>query len=344
MQLLKLLQRQNQLLTFLLFLFSFHCLLPLVTAQHPNSEQIIVFDEVGQMAASMAYIHVAIPLNISTYQHQVNLFDSFLQNLSTKTTSNPQAVTFTKTIRDLATFAFRRLDKLAEKLRFIDIVLPEDDLSQTPDHRQKRFLDALILPLIKPDVWARANESISGNQFDPLCRIKTRTLSTSDVQEMLNSLIGTPNEHLIQLYPIYFHSKRQIQHAILQKQILQLEPKRRQALMACHLKQQAEKQTTQIPYPDFPEFHEIFVNTSFTTTTTTTTPIPSYRVFSDHTTLPPPRLIRFKRHDTHANAADITTIPDLDYDEHNDERSGRQFLMGLGAVGGVLGTIFGLFN
>ena len=215
---------------------------------------------------------------------------------------------------------------------------------QRPDHRQKRFLDALILPLIKPDVWARANESISGDQFDPLCRIKTHTLSTSDVQEMLNSLLGTPNEHLIQLYPIYFRSKRQIQHVILQKQIRELEPKRRQALMACHLKQQAEKQTTQTPYPDFPEFHEIFVNTSFTTTTTTTTPVPSYRVFSDHTTLPPPRLIRFKRHDTHTNAADITTVPDLDYDEHSDERSGRQFLMGLGAVGGVLGTIFGLFN
>jgi hypothetical protein len=56
--LLKLLQKQNRLLTILLCLFTIHSLLPLVTAQARQPEQLIVFDEVGQMAASMAYVHV----------------------------------------------------------------------------------------------------------------------------------------------------------------------------------------------------------------------------------------------------------------------------------------------
>ena len=152
-QLLKAVQKQNKLLTLLYFLFTFHCLLPFISAQPFQStpKHIIAFDEIGQMAASMAYIHVAIPLNISTYQHQCSLFDSYLKSFAAKTTNDPQHVSFTKSIRDLATFAYKRLDKLIDKLRFIDIVLPSDDLTQPLNDRHKRFLDVLLVPILRLD-------------------------------------------------------------------------------------------------------------------------------------------------------------------------------------------------
>ena len=182
-KLLNLLQKQNRLLTLLLCLFTLHSLLPFVTAQQSQPEQLIVFDEVGQMAASMAYVHVAIPLNISTYQHQVTLFEAFLSNLSSKTTDTPQEVAFTKTIRDLATFAFKRLHKLTEKLRFIDLVLPDDDLTQPLNSRQKRFLDFLFMPQIRSSIWRLANISINGDLYDSNCDPKQRP-GTSDWTEI----------------------------------------------------------------------------------------------------------------------------------------------------------------
>jgi hypothetical protein len=116
--------------------------LPFASAQitHADNDHFIVFDQVGHMASSLGYIHVAIPLNISTYQHQITLFHNFLADFSSKTTSNPTQVSFTKAIRDLATFARKRVDKLVEQLRFIDVVLPEDDLTNLHHPRQKRFL------------------------------------------------------------------------------------------------------------------------------------------------------------------------------------------------------------
>ena len=97
-QLLNAIHKQNTLLSLLCFLFTFQCLLPLITAQPFQStpKHIIAFDEIGQMAASMAYIHVAIPLNISTYQHQCSLFDSYLKSFAAKTTNDPLHVSFTK--------------------------------------------------------------------------------------------------------------------------------------------------------------------------------------------------------------------------------------------------------
>ena len=75
------------------------CLLPLsllllLTSSHlvlGMSEQFIVFDQVGQMASSMAYIHVAIPLNLSHFKQQVLLFRTHMANLANFTRTQDSA-------------------------------------------------------------------------------------------------------------------------------------------------------------------------------------------------------------------------------------------------------------
>jgi hypothetical protein len=96
-QLSKVLYRQTALISFLALLFTFSCLLLLASAQLTQSanDHFIVFDQVGHMASSLGYIHVAIPLNISTYQQQISLFQNFLADFTTKTTTNPTQVSFT---------------------------------------------------------------------------------------------------------------------------------------------------------------------------------------------------------------------------------------------------------
>jgi hypothetical protein len=107
--------------------------------------------------------------------------------------------------------------------------------------------------------------------------------------------------------------------------------------------------TTPLPYPDYPEFHEIFVNETFPTTTTTTPPPPSHKVFHNPATAPPPNLpypYRHKRHTPkNSNTNDNNTFDNMDtYNNMSSGRDKRQILAGIAAAGGVLGTIFGLFN
>ena len=88
------------------------------------------------MAASMTYIHVAIPLNISTFEDQIYLFQYYLDHhFLPMTTNDSNAILFTKTIRDLAHFASLRLQYLADKVKYIDHLLPDDTDSLG---RQKR--------------------------------------------------------------------------------------------------------------------------------------------------------------------------------------------------------------
>ena len=322
-QLLQAVRTQNKLLTLLFFLFSLQFLTSFATAQTLSSapEHIIAFDEIGQMAAAMSYIHVAIPLNISTYQHQCTLFDSYLKSFASKTTNDPLHVSFTKSIRDLATFAYKRLDKLIDRLRFIDVVLPSDDLTQPLNDRQKRFLDLLLVPILRLDgtlaKWEK--QSVDGDLFDNDCNVKNTS---------------TP---LNPLYPPSFRTKRSL--AFWQQNLANKERKRREELLKCHLRKQQTTTTTAMPYPDYPDFHEIFANDSYPITTSTTTPKPNlHRTFYAVTHDPPPTLTSRHIRDT---SQTYQLTPDT---PHTNDRSPKQILAAVGAIGGVLGTIFGLFN
>ncbi len=43
-------------------------------------QQYTIFDEIGQMAAGMAHIHVAIPLNLTTFTDQADILADYLLN------------------------------------------------------------------------------------------------------------------------------------------------------------------------------------------------------------------------------------------------------------------------
>jgi hypothetical protein len=119
-------------------LFSLFCIVVSSAFQNQVPTHNIIFDEVGKMAASMTYIHVAIPLNISTFEDQIYLFQYYLDNhFLPMTTNDSNAILFTKTIRDLAHFASLRLQYLADKVKYIDHLLPDDSDSQG---RQKRMM------------------------------------------------------------------------------------------------------------------------------------------------------------------------------------------------------------
>ena len=110
----------------------------------PSPSHTILFDEVGHMASSMTYIHIAIPLNVSTLKHQLNLFNSYLQHFLTLTTNQTSEILFTKTIRDLAHFAESRLLHIATKINYINNLLPTDSANLSPRH--KRFF--MIAPYL----------------------------------------------------------------------------------------------------------------------------------------------------------------------------------------------------
>ena len=277
------------------------------------------------MASSLGYIHVAIPLNISTYQHQITLFHDFLADFSSKTTSNPTQVSFTKAIRDLATFARKRVDKLVEQLRFIDVVLPEDDLTNLHHPRQKRFLWGVLGVMLPTIMRQKALAERELDLFHENCTLKDPSVSFENVTKILTHLD---------------RKKRSLVH--------DLSSPRRQFQMLCYLNMTMQT-TTPLPYPDYPEFHEVFVNETFPTTTTTTPPPPSHKVFHSPPAAPPPNLpypYRRKR-DTSETLSnnDNDAIDDTDTDtDVPSSRDKRQILAGIAAAGGVLGTIFGLFN
>ena len=45
-------------------------------------QQYTIFDEIGQMSAGMAHIHVAVPLNLTTFTDQADILADYLLKLS----------------------------------------------------------------------------------------------------------------------------------------------------------------------------------------------------------------------------------------------------------------------
>ena len=166
------LKKQNRLIMFLFALFFLSNLLPLTLA-FDTSDQIIMFNQVGQMASSMAYIHAAIPLNISTYQEHLSLFATTLNQITN--TPADKNTPLVKSIKDMALFAAKRLNKLSTKLRTIDNVLPNDDFSTSLNSRQKRFVDFLFAPAIIDATRKHRNASLEGDLFDKNCNLKNLT-------------------------------------------------------------------------------------------------------------------------------------------------------------------------
>jgi len=116
----------------------------------------------------MAYLHVDIPLNISTFEQQISIFHTYLTKLTEVTMDAPKQVPFTKAIRDLASFAKSRLSTLQTSLWFVDTILPEDT-SHSAQSRNKRFIGVIPLMIytLVEDIRHKQQESFDGDLFFP---------------------------------------------------------------------------------------------------------------------------------------------------------------------------------
>jgi len=304
-----------ELCTLYLFTICALSLLTLSSAAIDNTapEQIIVFDEIGKMASSMAYLHVAIPLNISTFEQQIAIFHTYLNKLTEITTPAAKQVPFTKAIRDLAAFAKSRLSTLQTSLRFVDTILPEDT-SQSAQARNKRFIGVtpLMIYTLIQDLRYKQQQSYDGDLFfpngtfkfenssDPLLRpqrsvpptlpfFTTNTTSRPPPQPNHNR----QKRYLPDITPFFITRFYMANLEIIRKH----EGIRRQWQMYNYTKH-----------------------------------LNSLHALLNHTTEPPPFV--------HV-PAEPHPDPHL-YDQLIRQR--RQVIAGLGAVAGVLGTFLGLFN
>ena len=112
----------------------------ITTAQQINEQpkHFTIFDAVGEMASGMAYVHVAIPLNLTTFNTQAKILGEYLFKLSRVVDgeNGTKSGEFLDNIRNIARFGQTRLERLKLKVHHLDMILPFDgDMTQ---QRQKR--------------------------------------------------------------------------------------------------------------------------------------------------------------------------------------------------------------
>ena len=79
-----------------------------------QKSQYIIFNAIGEMASQMMYIHVNLPLNISTLCDQANLFESYLLALKNSTTWGVEMVERSNARWSLDLFSSRPGDRRFE--------------------------------------------------------------------------------------------------------------------------------------------------------------------------------------------------------------------------------------
>ena len=107
-----------------------------------NTNQFIIFQEIGEMAADLSYIHVTLPLNISTLYQQAEVFESYLTDLANFTTDKMNRIPFAKAVRDAGQIGLRSLNRIVTNLQDIDY-----NLVHSKDKRRKKrdlLHDALL--------------------------------------------------------------------------------------------------------------------------------------------------------------------------------------------------------
>ena len=105
--------------------------------------QHIVFEEIGEMAPQMMYVHVLIPLNITTLYQQAELYRTYLLQLANSSTTVHNRIPITQAARDSGSYGLRRINRIIQKLKNLDLNLPH------VDSRQKREAQALQTDLIQ---------------------------------------------------------------------------------------------------------------------------------------------------------------------------------------------------
>ena len=147
----------------------------------------MVFEEIGEMAPQLMYVHVLLPLNITTIYEQAAIYKAYLKELANSTTTDYTNVPYTKAVRDGANYGIRKIDRIVKKLRNLDLNLPHvdsrhkreadfADFDDTPNYYNCRgtdddsYLSSTPIENLpdseKPDVPYRKKRSIHDQTFD----------------------------------------------------------------------------------------------------------------------------------------------------------------------------------
>ena len=138
-----------------------------------SQDQFIIFDEIGEMASQMAYIHVNIPLNLTALYDQSKLFSSYLHSIRNTTTSEYKRIPFTKAARDTGEFGLRRLERIMKRLKNIDQNLPHllNREKRNVHERQKRGDQACIWGYKEDMSKCDLDNDVAQMILDPLAAI-----------------------------------------------------------------------------------------------------------------------------------------------------------------------------
>jgi hypothetical protein len=82
--------------------------------------QYIIFDEIGEMASQMMYIHVKMPLNLTALFDQAASSHPIFKLFQNTTTSIYKCIPFIKAAQDTGNYKLKRLARIMKKLVNID--------------------------------------------------------------------------------------------------------------------------------------------------------------------------------------------------------------------------------
>jgi len=99
---------------------------PITQVLSHDDTHYLVFDQVGEMAASTSYIHVMLPLNITSLLHQAHAINNELNYIKLYKTPNISQVYMTRQYRDIAVSFSERLNRSMSHLQHLDKILPSD--------------------------------------------------------------------------------------------------------------------------------------------------------------------------------------------------------------------------
>ena len=65
-----------------ILLFCINCAESHITNLMQTQSHHVIFDDLGKLSTGVTYINVAIPLNLTNYETQLNLFENYLQSIN----------------------------------------------------------------------------------------------------------------------------------------------------------------------------------------------------------------------------------------------------------------------
>lgn len=135
--------------TFLIALPTYSIASPIPTLP-PSSDfmadQYVVFDDVGTMVSNLGFLHVLIPINISTLHDHAMLLAYNLHNLTVSANETTSTATLRRVLIDIVNVQIIELDEVISDLITLDSLLPETKTDNLIPKRNKRFI--FLPPLI----------------------------------------------------------------------------------------------------------------------------------------------------------------------------------------------------